>query len=249
VPSITSKLIEKLPEETAENYIEEETLARHTAAVAYIGGADTTTSTLQFFFLAMAMYPEVQKKAQAEIDAVIGSDRLPSFSDRITLPYIDAMTKESMRWQLVVPLAVPHMCTNDDEYNGYNIPKGSIVIGNSWSILHDPATFSEPEEYNPERYLKDGKLNPNVLSPDVAFGYGRRMCPGRHMSDNSLFIIMAMVLSVYNIEAPIDKQGNVIKLTADITSGLLSYPVPFNCRITPRSAAAESLIRQVVDEE
>jgi len=81
--------------------------------------------------MAMALYPDVQKKAQEELDKVIGN-RLPEFNDRPNLPYINAMVKESLRWQLVTPLAVPHMATEADEYNGYYIPKGTIIIGNSW---------------------------------------------------------------------------------------------------------------------
>ena len=99
----------------------------------------------------MALYPEVQKKAQAEIDAVIGPDRLPNFQDRPSLPFINAVVKESLRWHVAAPLgvfclfcllctiltdseAIPHMATNDDEYDGYYIPKGTLVIGNAWSV-------------------------------------------------------------------------------------------------------------------
>ena len=99
----------------------------------------------------MALYPEVQKKAQAEIDAVVGTDRLPDFHDRPSLPYINAVLKESSRWNLVLPLGrpfvviiiatilrssegVPHMSTTDDEYNGFYIPKGTVVMGNSWLV-------------------------------------------------------------------------------------------------------------------
>ena len=97
----------------------------------------------------MALYPEVQKKAQAEIDAVVGPDRLPEIEDRPSLPYINALIKELMRWNLVTPLGkpfhhvvlpviltcsegFPHMATNDDEYDGYYIPKGTIIFGNGW---------------------------------------------------------------------------------------------------------------------
>jgi hypothetical protein len=102
----------------------------------------------------MALYPEVQKKAQAEIDAVVGPDRFPDFHDRPSLPYINAILKEVLRWNLVVPLGrplliiiiiatilttskgVPHMSTVDDEYNGFYIPEGTIVMGNAWLVRH-----------------------------------------------------------------------------------------------------------------
>jgi hypothetical protein len=100
----------------------------------------------------MALYPEVQKKAQAEIDAVVGPNRFPDFHDRPSLPYIDAVLKELSRWNLVVPLGrpfvviiiatilmssegIPHMSTTDDEYNGFYIPKGTIMMGNAWLVL------------------------------------------------------------------------------------------------------------------
>ena len=159
----------------------------------------------------MALYPEVQKKAQAEIDNVVGPNRLPDFHDRPSLPYINALVKESSRWNLVLPLGkpfasetpslhltsyegLPHLSTIDDEYNGFYIPKGTLVFGNAWSvrpfisnpifcfeiflnrsILHDRKAFNNPLEFQPERYLKDGKLNPDVRDPEcAAFGFGRR---------------------------------------------------------------------------
>ena len=109
----------------------------------------------------MALYPEIQKKAQAEIDAVVGPNRLPEFYDRSSLPYINAIVKESSRWNLVTPLgrsfviiivativtiltsseAVPHMSTFDDEYNGFFIPKGTIVFGNAWLVRSQNPIF------------------------------------------------------------------------------------------------------------
>ena len=91
-----------------------------------------TNAAMQAFFLAMALYPEVQKKAQEELDAVVGSGRLPDFSDRPSLPYISAIVKELLRWHIVTPMAVPHRVVADDEYKGYFIPAGSIVVGNTW---------------------------------------------------------------------------------------------------------------------
>jgi len=193
----------------------------------------------------MAMYPEVQKRAQAEIDAVIGTSRLPDFSDQSSLPYVTAITKELLRWKIVVPLGLAHSNTTEDIYDGYYIPKGTVFMVNVWSILHDPAIFPDPEAFIPERFLKDGQLNvdPSILDPaTVAFGFGRRICPGRHLAENSLFIIVSSVLAAFNIAAPLDADGKPVELAGDVTVGFLSYPVPFKCRITPRSVQATDLV-------
>jgi len=125
-----------------------------------------------------------------------------------------------------------------------------MVIGNSWSILHDPENFNEPMEYRPERYLKDGKLNPDVIDSDsVAFGFGRRICPGRHLSNNSLYSFVSCLLAVYDIKQPVDSQGNIIRLKPEFKNGLLSYPAPFKCIIKPRTSVAEALIRDSVNED
>ena len=84
----------------------------------------------------MVLNPDVQRKAQMELDAVVGPDRLPRYEDRSALPYIDAIVKESLRWQPVGPLGIAHRTTDNDEYKGYCIPKGAIVISNTWYILH-----------------------------------------------------------------------------------------------------------------
>lgn len=86
------------------------------------------------FVLAMVMYPEIQRKAQKQLDDVVGDDRLPHFSDRSQLPYIDAVLRESLRWQQVLPMGVAHALIADDEYRGYFIPKGTVVIANQWFV-------------------------------------------------------------------------------------------------------------------
>ncbi|KAF8884166.1 cytochrome P450 [Infundibulicybe gibba] len=242
--SLAATLIDNLPND--ERRAEEEEDAKVIAAVAYAGGADTTVSAVQTFFLAMAMYPDVQRKVQAEIDAVVGPDRLPEFSDRESLPYVDALMKETMRWKNVTPLAVVHASTEDDEYDGYFIPKGAVVVGNTWAILHDPDEFPEPEEFRPERYLNvDGSLNTQRRDPDVAaFGFGRRICPGRHVSDNSLYSYVSMVLATFDISPPLDANGEYITIEGKMVEGMLCYPEPFKCVIKPRSKAAEKIIRE-----
>jgi cytochrome P450 len=109
-----------------------ERIHKWSAASMYLGGADTTVSSLMTFFLAIMLFPDVQKKAQEELDSVIGGNRLPTSADKGTLPYIDAIVKETHRWHPVAPMAIPHSSTQDDIINGYRIPKGSLLLPNNW---------------------------------------------------------------------------------------------------------------------
>ena len=149
---------------------------------------------MQTFFLAMVGCPEVQEKAHKELDAVVGSHRLPTFEDLTSLPYVTAVIKETTRWQVVTPLGLPHRTLQDDEYNGYLIPGGATVFVNMWSvyrscllgwrylkvvsraILHDPEVYPQPDDFMPERFLdSEGNLDVQGRDPThVMFGFGRR---------------------------------------------------------------------------
>ncbi|KAH9975189.1 cytochrome P450, partial [Russula compacta] len=168
----------------------EETIAGALASI-YQAGANTTVAAMMSFLVAMLLYPDIQKKAQHELDSVIGRERLPTFEDRPRLPFIDAVCKEVLRWRPVTPLAVPHASTKDDIYGGFFIPKGAVVIGNTWAILHDPSLYPEPDIFRPERFLNpDGSLRDDPVLTS-AFGFGKRICPGRHFVDATLFISVA----------------------------------------------------------
>ncbi|KAJ7065515.1 cytochrome P450, partial [Mycena amicta] len=175
-PSYTSTRLQALDASSAHDGSEEELdVIRSTAAATYAAGSDTTVSALGWFVFAMLAYPEVQRKAQAELDAVLGHGNLPTFDDQSSLPYVSALVKEVLRWRSVTPIAIPHYLAVEDEYRGYRIPAGSIVIGNAWALLHDNDIYPDHESFNPERFLRDGKLNPDVRDPDMAaFGFGRR---------------------------------------------------------------------------
>jgi cytochrome P450 len=111
---------------------EMEHIHKWSAVSLYTGGADTTVSSLMTFFLAMTLFPEVQKKAQEELDRVIGGHRLPLSADKGKLPYIEAVMKETHRWHPVAPMALPHASTKEDVIQGYKIPKGSLILPNNW---------------------------------------------------------------------------------------------------------------------
>ncbi|KAI0028104.1 cytochrome P450 [Vararia minispora EC-137] len=218
----------------------------------YIAGADTTVSSIQSFFLAMVLYPDAQRKAQEEIDRVLAGSRLPTFDDAKSLPYVNALVKEVLRWHPVAPLGVAHRVTVDDVYEGHFIPKGSTILGNIWAILHDPTVFPEPESFRPEHFLVSehgGSLPPDAaLSPEAAFGFGRRICPGRHMARASVWIVVANVLAAFDIGPARDKDGRVVPVKEEYTSGIVAYPSPFECKIMPRSEKARELVMATEDE-
>ncbi|KAG7451628.1 cytochrome P450 [Guyanagaster necrorhizus] len=218
---------------------EEEFDIKWLAASLYSGGADTTVSSIHAFFKAMALFPDVQAIAQAEVDAIIGSDRLPGFSDREQLPYINALALEVIRWHTVTPTGVPHRAIENDIQDGYFIPKGSLIVANIWKMLHDPAIYNSPSEFKPERFLGS---TPEPDPRTVAFGFGRRICPGRVLADASIFISCAMSLAVYDISKYSSPEGFVSEPDVEQTTGTISHPTPFQCTIKPRAEKAVALI-------
>ncbi|OSD07442.1 cytochrome P450 [Trametes coccinea BRFM310] len=241
--SVVAQLLGKL-EDPQGDAARQEHIARDITSIAVTGGSDTTYSTIMGFFLAISLHPQVMAKAQAELDAVVGPDRLPDFDDRDALVYLNATVKEALRWHNVVPLGVTHCTVNDDELCGYFIPAGTAVVPNVWAIMHNPQYYTDPGAFDPDRFIRNGKLDPEVLDPmKLAFGHGRRICPGRHFADLSLFLTIACVLHVFDIGPPLDGQGHPIKIQYESTHGFLVYPEDCRCTVKPRSARAESLIR------
>ncbi|KAJ3560779.1 hypothetical protein NP233_g10612 [Leucocoprinus birnbaumii] len=205
------------------------------AAMQVFGAVTETTITgLLTFVLAMLTHPEIQRIAQEEVDLVVGEDRLPDFSDRTKLPYLTAVLKEVLRWNPVVPAGIPHLTTADDIYEGYYIPKGSIVVPNTYAMLHDEEIFPKPNEFNPERFIKDGIPVDDVLDPTVVatFGFGRRICPGAHIAMATLSIATASILSLFDILPELDSDNKPIQVKPEFAAtSLVSEPLPFKCRL------------------
>ncbi|KAF8576044.1 cytochrome P450 [Ramaria rubella] len=213
---------------------EEEELIRAASASLYAGGADTAVSIIASFFLAMVLHPEIQRKAQEEIERAVGKQRLPRLSDRASLPYVESIAQECLRWHPVTPL-VTHATAADDMYKGYLIPAGSAVVANIWAITHDETLYPEPHQFCPERFFeKDADSEQNPLPDNFAFGFGRRGCPGQDVAMAGLWITLAVTLAAFNISPAKNADGEDIIPPVEYTSRSFSHPKPFPCTISPR---------------
>lgn len=229
-------------------------------------GSDTTASTMCSAFLALVTHPEALEEAHKELDAIIGSDRSPTFDDEAQLPYIRAFCKEVLRWRPVAVLGgTPHASTEDDHFEGYYIPAGTTVLGNSWAINLNEEYYPNPHHFNPARFLDEniaaraknsggvvpggydvevgGKAHPNK-SGHSSFGWGRRICPGANLATNSLFIAMSKLLWAYDIKAIPGRKYDLF----DYTEGFNIRPKPFECIIRVRSDRHRQVLEQEKEE-
>ncbi|MCJ1439431.1 hypothetical protein MMC27_008825 [Xylographa pallens] len=236
-PSYVERLFSANPD--AEDVIH----IKQSAAALYAGGADSTAAGLSFFFLAMTAFPETQVKAWEEIDRVVGTGRLPGFQDRDRLPYVEALVKETLRWQPLAPVGPPHVSDQEDEYQGYRIPKGAILLPSIKWFSMDPAIYPEPEKFIPERFFGSNQ----APSPcDYVFGFGRRICPGRLLANSSMFLIIAQTLAVFEISKVVDQEtGRTIEPVVGTLPGFVAHPIPFQYKIVPRSGKHAEIIKSV----
>ncbi|KAJ8518591.1 hypothetical protein ONZ45_g4347 [Pleurotus djamor] len=240
--SFVSSRLMKMSDRTDASY--QEFVTQNVAGTMYAAGSDTTVAAIGFFVQGILTNPSVLTKAQAEIDRVIGPNRLPDFEDEPSLPYISAIVKETLRWRTITPISIPHLSTHDDTYKGYRIPAGTNIIPNAWAMLHDEQHYPAPHKFNPDRFMKDGHLNKAVKDPSTAaFGFGRRICPARFMAIHSVWIAVASIVATFNISKPIDDNGNEYDPPLDYLPRMVCTPLSLECTFKPRSAKAVDLIK------
>ncbi|KAB5588603.1 Cytochrome P450 family protein [Ceratobasidium theobromae] len=216
---------------------ERDSRLKELGVTTYSGGTDTSSTALLNFVAAMVLNPQVQAKAQQELDAVLGPGTLPTVSDRERLPYINKLILEVLRWRPVAPNAIPHMCLEDDKYRGYDILKNTIIMGNLWAMSRDEQFYKNPEIFDPERFT-----DPSVPCLP-AFGWGRRKCPGMHFSESSLFIVIASLLTTFTFSKKKDENGNDIDVKIeDASNALVLEMKPFDFEFKSRSEKHEQLI-------
>lgn len=217
-------------------------------------GSETTSSTLNSAIKYLAATPDAQSKAQAELDRVVGTSRSPTFGDEENLTYIRAIVKEILRIRPITNIGTPHATTTDIVYKDLFIPKGTVVSICQYAIHFDPDRYDEPYKFKPERYLNHPlKAGVYAAHPDpyqrdhFSFGAGRRICPGTHLAENSLFITIASILWAFRILPP-SQLGDRYDLidVSDCTyeNGADTLPKPYKVRFEPRSQEVVDVIER-----
>ncbi|KAM9365476.1 LOW QUALITY PROTEIN: cytochrome P450 1B1 [Pholidichthys leucotaenia] len=219
------------------------------ASVGDVFGAsqDTLSTSLQWIILVLVKFPEVQKRLQQEVDKVVDRSRIPSIEDQARLPYVMAFIYEVMRFTSFVPLTIPHSTTTDTSIMGYTVPKNTVIFINQWSLNHDPASWSNPETFDPERFLdQSGALNKDLTSRVLLFSLGKRRCIGEELSKLKLFLFTALLAHQCNFTADPGRP-----LTFDYCYGLTLKPQPFNIAMSLRDnmEALEASTTAASDEE
>ncbi|KAF2450909.1 cytochrome P450 [Karstenula rhodostoma CBS 690.94] len=221
------------------------------ASAFMIGGVETTASIMQWFTALIPAYPDVQKRAQEELDRVVGRGRLPTLADEVKLPYCHAIIKEVERCHNPFWLGTPHTASSDFVYEGKLIPKDTVVVLNTWSMHHSEDRWERPLEFNPDRYFTDTTLSStsaNLADPyerdHWMFGAGRRICPGMLVAEREIWLAISRMLWAFDMvqipEKPIDLKEY------DGMSG--RSPVPFDVRLEPRFEGVGEVLEREMRE-
>lgn len=141
-------------------------------------GSDTSRSAITQMIAGAAAFPEWQRTARAHLDEVCGSnaERLPSFADRERLPYISAVVKETLRWRPFIQTGVPRELTQDDTYEGYSFPAGTLFTWNAYALSLNDNDYEDAVRFMPERFLNKDLNNPLKGHWSFGTGSGSRMC-------------------------------------------------------------------------
>jgi len=206
IDSYIKKMMETTDENSSFHGKHGEGNIQRTMLDVFGAGSETTSSILTFAFNYLTRFPEMQRKVQEEIDSVVGS-RAPELNDRPKMPYTDAVIHEVLRHSCIV-YTTPHATTEDVEFHGYTIPKGTSVFANTSHIMNDPKHWDKPEEFNPDRFIdSDGKFKKNERC--IPFLVGKRYCLGQQLAQHELFLFLTGLLQAFTFSTTLAEPSMV----------------------------------------
>ncbi|XP_041483984.1 cytochrome P450 2U1-like [Lytechinus variegatus] len=201
VEMYTEQMMEAERESPGKHTFTEDNMYRAVADL-FAAGTETTATTLKWALMYMVLHRDVQEKIHKELDDVVGRNRLPRLTDRPNLPYTEATLLEIQRFASITPLGVPHAPVKDVVLNGYDIPKGTVILPNLWAIHHDPDLWKNPDEFNPDRFLDPETKQVVQREELIPFSIGRRRCMGEQLAKVELFIFFTHLLHRFKFETP-----------------------------------------------
>ncbi|XP_060062288.1 cytochrome P450 2J2 isoform X2 [Erinaceus europaeus] len=217
--------IEKHKSDTSSSFNEENLIC--STLDLFFAGTETTSTTLRWGLLYMALNPEVQEKVQAEIDRVIGQSP-PNMAVRESMPYTNAVIHEVQRMGNILPLNVPRAVVSDTTLAGYDLRKGTVILTNLTALHRDPAEWTTPNSFNPEHFLENGQFKKRESF--LPFSIGKRVCLGEQLARTELFIFFTVFLQNFTFRPPDNE-----KLTEKFRMGLTISPVKYHIRAIPRA--------------
>lgn len=198
----------------------------------FSAGSETVITTIRWLIACLVNFPNIQAKVQAEIDEIVGRDRLPGLADRDKLHYLQAVITETHRFCTVAHLSLPHKATCDTSLNGYHIPKDTVAMFNVWAMHHDEREWQRPYEFNPSRFLdSEGRIvDVAGIMSFLPFSAGRRVCSGEALAKKEIFLVASRLLHEFTFSNP---QGSPLPdLIGDV--GMNHFPKPFQVRVIER---------------
>uniref|UniRef100_A0A8B9YK12 Cytochrome P450 2J2-like n=1 Tax=Bos mutus grunniens TaxID=30521 RepID=A0A8B9YK12_BOSMU len=210
----------------ATSSFQEENLIYNTLDL-FLAGTETTSTSLRWGLLFMALNPEIQEKVQAEIDRVLGQSQQPSMAARESMPYTNAVIHEVLRMGNIIPLNVPREVAVDTTLAGYHLPKGTMVMTNLIALHRDPTEWATPDTFNPEHFLENGQFKKRESF--LPFSIGKRMCLGEQLARTELFIFFTSLLQKFTFRPPENE-----KLSLKFRVSLTLAPVSHRLCAVPR---------------
>ncbi|XP_012578194.1 PREDICTED: cytochrome P450 2J2 [Condylura cristata] len=194
----------------------------------FFAGTETTSTTLRWALLYMALNPDIQEKVHAEIDRVLGQSQQPGMAFRDSMPYTYAAVHEVQRMGNIIPMNVPRAVSTPTTLAGYHLPKGTMILTNLTALHKDPKVWATPDKFNPEHFLENGQFKKKESF--LPFSIGKRVCLGEQLARTELFIFFTSLMQKFTFKPPDNEQ-----LSLKFRMGLTISPVTYRICAVPRT--------------